>query len=244
MLPFTRAGGELIVPYAVELGIKVEEQRDGRRSLVGLSFRDDYVIFEEHDLLTTTYFITSSVDRAAEVTIEHSRLANYDVVAPRTPDEESAGFARWRVPCAPQARVDVAVTERQLTSRSELVRNLNGARLQEFLRDKLLDKATVKALDAILALYRQAAEAQSQLRKLDQEREAIYKQQRQVQGNLQPLGREGEEGALRQRYVASLGQLEDRLAAIAAEEARLREQIASLESQAAEALKGLKPDQQ
>jgi hypothetical protein len=239
VLPFTRAGGELIVPFAIELGIKVEEERRGERRVVGLSFQNDYAVFEEHDLAITTYHLISGVDRAAEVTVEHSRLTGYDVVAPRAPDEESAGFARWRVPCAPQSRTQLIITERWLTSRFEQVRTLSGARLQEFLRDKLLDAATVKALDAILALYRQADETQTQLRKLDQDREVIFKQQRQIQGNLQPLGRDGEEGALRQRYVTALGQLEDRLAALAVEEARQRELIASLEEQAAKRLKRL-----
>ncbi len=239
VLPFTRAGAELIVPFAVELGLKVEEERAGRRELVGISFRGDYAIFEEHDLLVTTYHLISGVDRPLEVTVEHGRLAGYDVAEPRAPDEESAGFARWRVPCPPQARVAFAVTERRLVSRSEQVRSLSGAQLKAFLRERLLDQATVKALAAILALYQQADEAQAQIRKLDQEREAVYKQQRQIQGNLQPLGRDGEEGALRQRYVTTLGQLEDRLAALAADEERLRATIAALEEQATKRLKRL-----
>lgn len=239
VLPFTRAGGELIVPFAIELGITVDEQRSSARRLIGIAFQGDYIVFEEHDLLTTTYHLSSGVDRAVEVTLEHGRRAGYDVVEPRAPDEESAGFARWRVPCPPQARVTVDITERRLTSRHEHVRSLSGAQLQEFLRARLLDQATLKALAAILALYAQVDEAQGEIRKLEQEREAISKQQRQIQGNLQPLGREGDEGALRQRYVATLGQLEDRLAALAADEARLRETIAALEAQAAKRIKRL-----
>lgn len=240
VLPFTRAGAELIVPFAVELGITVSEERQSRRQLVGLSFQDDYAVFEEHDLLTTTYQISSGLDRPAEVTIEHRRLAGYDVAEPRDPDEEGDGHARWRVPCPPHARVSFAVTERRLVTRDERVSSLSGSLLQELLHERLLDQATVKALAAILDLYRQIDEAQEQIHKLAAEREAIYKQQRQIQGSLQPLGREGDEGALRQRYVATLGQLEDRLAAIAAEEERLRQTIAGLEEQIARRLKRLR----
>ncbi|HMQ32373.1 MAG TPA: hypothetical protein PKD53_16695 [Chloroflexaceae bacterium] len=239
VLPFTRAGAELIVPFAVELGIAVSEERQGARRLVGVSFKGDYAVFEEHDLLTTTYQLSSGLDRTAEVMVEHGRLAGYEVAAPRAPDEESAGFARWRVPCPPHARVSFAVTERRLTSRHEQVRALSGAQLQAFMRDRLLDQETLKALAAILALYRQADEAQARIHRLEAEREAIYKQQRQIQGSLQPLGREGDEGALRQRYVATLGQLEDRLAALAAEAERLRQAIAALEEQAARRIRGL-----
>jgi hypothetical protein len=236
VLPFTRAGGELIVPYAVELGVRVEEQRRGERRTVGLHLRDEYAVFEEHDLVVTTYQLISGLDRPVEVTVEHARLSGYDPVAPRAPDEDTGALARWRVPCPPQARTEFAVTERRLLSRHERVRSLNGAQLQEFLRDKLLDEATARALAAVLALYRQADEAEGKLRQLEREREGLYQQQRQIQGNLGPLGREGDEGALRQRYVASLGQIEDRLAAIAREDAALREQIARLEDLASRRL--------
>ena len=239
VLPFTKTGGELLVPFAIELGLKVEEERRGERRLIGMSFENEFAIFEEHDLVLTTYHLISGLDHPVEVTVEHIRLISYEVAAPRAPDEESAGFARWCVACAPQAHTILQITERQLTHRSEQVRGLNGTRLQAFLRDKILDAATVKALEAILDLYRQAAQVQAQITTLMQEREVIFKQQRQIQGNLQPLAREGEEGALRQRYVTTLGQLEDRLAALEAEEKRLREQIVELEDQATKRLKRL-----
>jgi hypothetical protein len=237
VLPFTRAGAELIVAYAVELGLTVEERRRGERRLHAVHLKDDYLIVEEHDLAIATYELTSTLDRPAEVTVEHTRLAGFEVAETRAPDEESAGFARWRVPCAPRSRTQLVVTERRLVSRHEHVRSVSGAQLRDYLAGKLLDPATVRALEAILALYRQVDEAQAKLRELDQGREALYKQQRQIQGNLQPLGHEGDEGALRQRYVASLGQIEDQLAELAAAEGRLREEIARLEDQAAKRLR-------
>jgi hypothetical protein len=239
VLPFTRAGAELIVAYAVELGVTVEERRRGERRLHAIRLQDDYAIIEEHDLAITSYELTSALDRPAEVTVEHGRLAGYEVAETRAPDEESAGFARWRVPCAPHSRTQLLVTERRLVSRHEHVRSMSGAQLRDYLAGKLLDPATVRALEGVLALYRQVEEAQQQLRQLEQGRETLYKQQRQIQGNLQPLGHDGDEGALRQRYVAALGQLEDQLAELAAAERRLQEEIARLEDQAAKRLKRL-----
>jgi uncharacterized small protein (DUF1192 family) len=70
-------------------------------------------------------------------------------------------------------------------------------------------------------------------------RQAIYKQQQQIQGSLGPLGREGEEGALRSRYVATLGELENRLAALGSEEPRLSAENARLEQEANKQLAAL-----
>ncbi|NJO04710.1 MAG: hypothetical protein HC876_03795 [Chloroflexaceae bacterium] len=129
-----------------------------------------------------------------------------------------------------------SVRERRRTSRHEQVQSLTGEKLQNYLRKRLLDAATVEKLQAVLHLLRQAEEAQRQIKQIDRQREAIYKQQTQIQGNLKPLGREGDEGALRARYVAELNTLEDTLKALQAQEAQLHQQIADLEAQAAEML--------
>ncbi|PDW00624.1 hypothetical protein [Candidatus Viridilinea mediisalina] len=239
VLPFTRTGGELIVPFAIELGLTVEEQHRGERKLASLHLRDEYLIFEEHDLATTSYHITSGLERAAEVTIEHVPRNGYELVSPTKPDEQSAGFVRWRVACAPQARTVFEVTERRLISRHEQVRSLNGQQLQAFLRDRLLTAETVAALQEVLALYHRAQAAQNELTKLERERDKLYRQQTQIQKNLVPLGREGDEGNLRQRYVNTLNQLEDQLAASNAEELRLQAELVRIEQEAVARLKAV-----
>lgn len=239
VLPFTRTGSELIVAYAVELGVTVEEQRRSERRAHAVAIKGDYARFEEYDLAIRVYHINSSLDKPVEVTIEHARMHSYDLADTRAPDEEAAGFARWRVPCPPQTRTVFSVTERRLMARNEQIRGLTGAYLAELLKAGLINQAVAKALEEILALYRQADEAGRQIQRLERERETVYKQQRQIQGNIQPLGREGDEGVLRQRYVATLSQLEDQLATLAAREKELRAEIARLEEEAASKLKNL-----
>ncbi|MFQ3663977.1 MAG: hypothetical protein SNJ69_16515 [Chloroflexaceae bacterium] len=238
VLPFTRPGDELIVPYAVELGVHVTEERHSERRITGVALEGEYVRIEEHELSITAYELVSALDRPVVVTLEHYRTPAFELVGPRPPDEERAGFARWYVPCAPGARTPFSVSERRVLSRFEAVRSLTGAQLREFLTNRLLDVATVKALGEVLRLYHQISAAQEKLRYLDLQRDEIYKRQRQIRGNLEPLGREGDEGALRQRYVATLGELEDLLSALAGDEARLRQEIARLEEQAARLLRG------
>jgi hypothetical protein len=239
VIPFTRAGGELLISFAVELGIRIEEQRDTKRQLVALRLRNDYLIFEERDLVISNYQLSSGLDRPVEVVVEHRCLSGYDLVSPTDPDEQSSSFARWRVACPPQARHLFQVTEQRLLSRQERVRSLDGTQLQAFLRDRLLTAATIQGLQGVLGLYKQIDTAQAQIERLERDREAIYKQQRQIQGSLTPLTREGDEGALRQRYVATLGQIEDQLAAMLSEQEHLKTQIAQLNEQIAQQLKQL-----
>lgn len=242
VLPFTRTGGEVIVPFAVELGVNVEEQYDSERRIAGISIRNEYLLIEEYDLRHTIYHLTSALSQAVDVVIEHLLVDGYELTDTVEPREHSAGFARWSVACAPNARTVFTIHERKLFSRREHVRNLNGQRLQHFLHNRLLNTAAVQALNEVLQLYYQIDELQQRSRQIQAEREAIYQHQRQIQGNLEPLGREGDEGALRARYVAELNRQEDQLQTFAAEEQQLKQQIAALEQQASAKLRALSSD--
>ena len=59
VLPFTRVGGELIVPYAVELGIGVHEEHHPERVTSGISVRDEYLLIQEWDVQRARYRIHS-----------------------------------------------------------------------------------------------------------------------------------------------------------------------------------------
>jgi uncharacterized small protein (DUF1192 family) len=221
VLPFTRAGGELIVPYAVELGINIQEEQSGERQTRGIGVRDDYLLFQEWDVRHTRYHIHSTLPVGAELMIEQALLPNYELTETAAPAEQAQGLARWPVTCSPGAETTFVVHQRMETTRWERVRGVTPNQLNEFLKNRYLDKATFKALAGGLEIYGQIEAHNKRLQEIERERNATYKQQQQIQGSLGPLGREGEEGALRSRYVATLGELEDRLAALAAEQQRL-----------------------
>lgn len=239
VVPFTRAGAELIVPYAVELGLKVEEQTRSERIVAALHVQHEYLVIDEYEIQQRSYHLTSTLERPAEVLIEHHPLHGYELYETNPPLEEGAAFMRWSVSCAPQTRTVFTVAERRLVSRREQVRGLSGVQLQRYLADKLLDRAAFESLQEVLRLYREIDQQQRAISRLDKEREAIFRQQKQIQGNLGPLAREGEEGELRRRYVAELNTLEDQLKNLAGEEERLRRLIAELEGQISNEMKNL-----
>jgi hypothetical protein len=231
VLPFTRADGELIVPYAVELGITIAEEHSGERQTSGLSVRDDYLIIQEWDIRQTLYRIHSTLSATAEVTIEQAMLPSYTLTNTPTPSEQAQGLVRWSVACAPNAETPFTVRQRSETSRWERISDLAPKQLREYLRQRYLDEATYQELTGVLEVYSQIAGHRRRLEEIERERKAVYKQQQQIQASLGPLGREGEEGALRSRYVATLGSLEDRLARLGDEEQRLLAEITRLEGE-------------
>jgi hypothetical protein len=232
VLPFTRAGGELIVPFAVELGISVQEEHSGDRQTRGISVREDYLLFQEWDVRHTRYRIHSTLPAAAEVTIEQALLQGYELTETDAPAEQAQGQARWPIACPPGAETSFVVHQRQETSRWERVRGVTSKQLRDFFKRRYLDEATYAALSGVLEIYGQIEAHNKRLAEIEQERSAIYRQQQQIQASLGPLGREGEEGALRSRYVATLGELEDRLAALTSEQQRLVAENERLEQEA------------
>ena len=237
VIPFTSIGSEVIVAYAVELGIRVSEQSHHERRIKGIKLREDYLLIEEYDTYQTTYTLTNTLPKAASVTLEHNCRSGYTLEMPNPPDEQGAEYARWLVPCPANSLTDFTVTEQRLVSRREQIRSITGAQAQQYFKQGLFDAATHKRVKAVLDLYHEIEAVEQQLKRLDKEREAIYKHQQQIQANLTPLGREGSEGALRERYVAELNQLEDQLAQLGATQQQHEAQIAMLEQRIQDELK-------
>jgi hypothetical protein len=236
VLPFTRAGGEMIVPYAVEMGITVNEDYQSERRMAGVSVRNEYLLLEEYEFFTSRYALTSSLNQDMSVMIEHEPRQGYELADTLQPDEVSAEFMRWIVACAARAQTTFVVRERRLMQRQEQVRSLSMQQLQRYMRSRLLDEELGAALGEIIGLYQRIGGLERQLRDIEKEREKIHKQQTMIQGNLQPLGREGSEGELRQRYVRELTSQEDRLQALSNQEQNLQQQIADLQRDAGQRL--------
>jgi hypothetical protein len=239
VIDFTPSNAEMIVAFAIELGVRVTETFGRESRLSSLFVRDGYLLIEEFSILKTSYELKNSLERTVDVILEHPRANNTEIFD--TPDaiEENAKDARWKVPCAPATRTSFVVQERQRTSRYETVRSLDGDRLKSFLKDKFLEEKTFKGLEGALALYRQADAMGTQLEAITHERNEIFARQKQIQGNLNPLGRDGDEGKLRARYIKELERMENRLNELERDEKRVQQEVSQLEGLAARAIEAL-----
>ncbi len=232
IVPFTRDSSDMIVPYAVEMGIRVEEQIKRERHMSHINVQNKYVQIQEYHMLHTTYHLTSTLSETVEVVVEHSPGNEYELFDTPDPDEKSASFVRWRIACISNTRTVFEVHERKMDYRYEEIRELSQRNLKDYLKNKFLDKTTYNALEDVLKTYAQIEKAQSRIRQIERERQALYKHQKQIQGNLEPLGQKGKEGELRMRYVQELNTLEDQLGTLATEEKQLHQKIESLEQEA------------
>ena len=239
ILPLTAVGGEVVLPYAVELGLKVVEQNGAGREVRRLSIHGAYLQFEEWATRWREYRLTNSTAGPLTVLVEHPRTAQYDLFDTPAPQERTTEYLRFAVTVPAGSEITLKVQERRLTRRREELQKQSYEGLQRYLQRELLDRKTLDQLAKLLLLWETVADYEKKLAECDQEREKIYQAQRQIQGNMQPLSQAGKEGALRARYVKQLESSEERLRSLEQREADLKTQIERVQQELEVRLQGM-----
>jgi hypothetical protein len=239
VLPFTAVEGELVAPYAVELGVKVYEESSASRELHGLRISGYYLVVEEWDVRARRYRLHNSSAKAMTVLVEHPRSEHYELFATPSPQEQTAEHVRFAVAAPARGEATIVVQERRLVSRREEIRRQSAQALQGFLARGLLDTRTHERLRGLLDLWERIAAHEQRLAEIEQERQKIYKGQEQARGNMGALSAAGKEGELRAGYVDKLRASEQQLDALAGEEKKLQAEIARLKEQVEAAIKAL-----
>jgi hypothetical protein len=239
VLAFTVAGEELVVPYAVELGVKVQEESGSARRTHGLEIKGAYVHFEEWDVRWREYRLHNSTGEAMTVLVEHPRTAKYDLFETPEPQERTPEFLRIAVEAQARDETRLTVRERRLVRRREELKRQSYSGLAQYLRQGLIDQEAHRRATELLKLWEAVGDQEKVLKDLEGEREKIYKAQKQIQGNMGALDKTGKEGSLRARYVQELEQSEDQLRSLAARERQAQAEIERLEERIAAKLRAL-----
>jgi hypothetical protein len=239
LLPFTVPGGEVIVPHAVELGVKVREEDGSSRQVCGLDVRGAYLHVEEWHVRWREYQLANSTDEAMVVLLEHPRTVNYDLFDSPKPKEQSGEYLRFEATVPARQEALLRVQERRLMSRREELQRQSYQGLRRHLRQGLIDRETHARLHELLKLWEQIADNEKALQKADKERQKLYKAQQQIQGNMGALSTTGKEGALRARYVEQLAATEDQLKVLGGKESELNAEIERLKREIEAQIQGL-----
>ena len=237
VLPFTAVGGEVVVPYAVELGAKVHEAAGSSREIYRLSIKAAYLNVEEWDIRWREYRVSNSTANPLTVLVEYPRSSHYDLFDTIAPKERTDEHERFEVEVPAWEESVLKVQERRLVSRRETLEKQTHRGLSRYLRQGLIDRKTHDQVVKLLMLYDTIADHEKQLKQLDDERKKVYKAQEQIQGNMQSLGQSGKEGNLRARYVDQLEATESQLRGIEKREAELQAAIKQIENEIASRLK-------
>lgn len=237
VLPFTADSAEFIIPYAVELGVRVREQNGAKNELRGLWIQGAYLLFEEWDIRWREYQLNNTTAKSMTVLVEHPRNAHYDLFDTQEPAETTEESVRFAVEVDAKTEITMRVNTRRLRQRREEIQKQSYVNLQRYLQNGLIDRSTHDLIAQILKLLEKINTHKQRLSEIDQERQRIYDAQKQIQGNMQALSSEGKEGRVRSQYVDRLEATENSLSVQNKEESRLKQEIEQLEAEIEEKLK-------
>lgn len=239
ILPFTSTGAEFVVPYAVELNVKVREEFFSSRQIHSLQVRKSSLIVEEWEIRGREYQLNNQGSEAYTVLVEHPRSGQYELFDTPEPSEKTDEHWRFAVEVPARGETVLRVQERRLLTRHESIQRQSFEQLNRYLRQGLMDRATHDSVVAILRLIEEVDSLKQRIIEVEGEREKVYRSQQQIQDNMQALSSSGREGALRARYVEQLESSEATLARLAEEESEAQSEIKQLERELEQRLERL-----
>lgn len=228
IVAFTPEKGEVILAFAVELGVSVSTRFSSREETRSVRMVDGSLLIGVISFYETTYTIVSQLAKDCVLTIEHNRRWNSELVT--TSNEESATEARFRVSAEAGVDTEFTVIERQEQSRYESVLGIDGYRLAEFARASMIDEAMFRALTSVLERQARVSTLEQEGDQSDEERERIRGRLDDTRKNLETLDAT-HDSSLRARFIAQLETLEDRMSVLDADDDRRRAEIDRLQSE-------------
>lgn len=211
VVPFTKDGNEVYLPFAVELGVKITERAEDTTVLAGLVIDQGYFVEEHYRIESVTYIIENSTSRPLTITIEAPLYEGRELFETRPPDVETAEYRRWQMNVPVRRKVEFTRKERWLTRRSDDLRKLDYKRLQSYMEQRWLDKAALDSLSEMLDQFAFIQRLQNEREELTKERKALYDKQEQLRANLGALNPSGQEAAFRNRILSQLEAAQDRI---------------------------------
>jgi hypothetical protein len=239
VVPFTKDGNEIYLPYAVELGVRVMERFDYKVLTASLSIKDAYFIYEQYRTNETIYLIENTTAKPVAILIEAPIQSGSELFETRPPDVETANEQRWRINVPARTKTQFVRKDRYRTERREEVRRLDYQGLQNFFENRWLDRETLDLLREMLDNMALIQNAQAEQAKLTKENKAIYERQEQLRANLGALSPTGQEAGLRNRMLGQMEKLHNRLEETDRRLSELTEQITAANERIDQIIAGL-----
>jgi hypothetical protein len=215
MLDTLKPDEKRLVPYAVELGVGVLDNIDTHEDAVNrVVIHDKIMTMFNQRVRQTTYLFHNKSSSDYVLYVDHARQPDWELVETTAPQEITENYWRFRTLLAAKQSATFVVRQRYLVQH---VYHLTQMEVQQFglwLDQRYFDKATVQVLREVVDLQKQAVAADQQINRLQQERQQIHEEQRRIRENLQALGDRPAEKELRERFVRTFNNQEDRLQAI------------------------------
>jgi hypothetical protein len=210
MVPYSARGAEVKLAYAKDLAVRCKHEVKAHNEVSGLQLAHDAAVEELRFRFIHDLRAENDHDEPVKVLFEMPRIhaREIDPEGPK-PIEETASTRRFEVEAPAHGVGKLEVREIQLSYRRVGYNNMSARELESWLKGRYLDEPSYKQLSSVLAAWQRAADLESEVGRLEQERQALYEKITKLSEQLGVLRDSGEEGKLRLRYVNELGEAQN-----------------------------------
>lgn len=224
MLETIKPDEEQILPFAIELGCRVNSQvKQEPTQITHYKAVQGVVHQTQFQIKKTAYRIRSMNKKPLTLFLEHRFIKNWDLLNTEDLKETTENFYRFALPLPEQAQITYEVTEKSTETRQFYINNLNVGQISIWLDNPHLPEEVKAAFLNLANLQEKVAQTQKEIAHKEQDIRSIFSDQERLRKNLGALGSSREEKGLRERYIQELTRSEDTLKHLQDAQSSLRE---------------------
>jgi hypothetical protein len=211
-----------LVGYAVELAVRVSDTREqSSHRVTRIVVQGGTLVATASVVMQTTYLFASKAEKSQRAYVDHPRPGgDWQLVEPTATHEITENFWRLKLDIAANQTTRLVVRAEQNQSTTYGLFDAHDNQLQAWVSDRWIDKPTAAALEAAFVIRRRIAELEQMVQRLNGERQQLHCEQARIRDNLKALNERPAEKDLRERYIRTLTNQEDRLEALEREAAK------------------------
>lgn len=198
-----------IIPFAVDLSIRVESSQESTESeILRVEGTSNALLTYRRRIKNTVYRFHSQSSKAKLCWLEHASESGWELVPSQSPQETTKDGYRFKFDLPAKQ-----VTKFEVKTQSETYHhfdyyNLSEDQLQWFHTSGFINDASLALLQEIVKLAFETRTINVQRNQLKNELSNSENEQQRLRRNLESLGTSSDEVRLRSRYVQKLEQLE------------------------------------
>jgi hypothetical protein len=217
------AGAERLISFALDLETEVSPvARSQPDQLVAVRISRGTLVSTVTLRREKTYTVKVSGAKPREVLVEHLLSPDWELVAPKQPEERTRDLYRFLVKATPTVSAPAVqtllVAEERKVDQSVAVTNLSDQQIAIYMKAPVVSARVKEALNGLAKRKAELADTLRQRQEQERKAQSIRGEQGRIRQNMDSLSRDS---ALYKRYVAQLDSQENELAAILPEIDRL-----------------------
>jgi hypothetical protein len=237
------AGATATVPFALERGIAVDQDRKLDEVGERVAKIQNSVLTIERDRVTQTkYRVRNGGDRQARLLVKHPRIVGARLFAPPKGTEDNVGTGSALVPTAVPAHATAELVVDERTTGQEAVDwfgVIADNAVKAFVADANSDRDVVRKLSAAWVLRNDIVKKREQRNRLEQETIKLAQATEETRRNLRAIERNKTAEALRQKLTVRLAETAARLDDLNRQTVEIDSQLAELGVRWSESLRDI-----